>query len=86
LSFLLAVFLVKYRIEYVLTMPFITVMYAWYLAMAPGSGASARSPEKLYKERGLMIVVALLVAVFVLTTRVDLPALGWLASQWFIVI
>jgi 4-hydroxybenzoate polyprenyltransferase len=83
-SFSLAVFLIRYRIEYILVMPLIIVMFGYYLALSMQAGSSAQNPEKLYREGGLILVVAAVVGVFVFATLVDLPVLNSLTAQRFI--
>lgn len=83
-SFVLAVFLMKYRIEYLLTVPVVIALFGWYLALSMQPASSAQKPEKLFRERGLMALVALLGALFVLLTFVDIPALESLAGQRYI--
>ena len=82
----LAVFLVKYRIEYVLVAPLVIALFAYYLALSMKPGSSAQSPEKLAKERGLMLLLALLTVSFLVLTFVDISALEGLASQRYITI
>lgn len=74
-SFLLGVFLVKYRIEYVLTLPFFAVLFTWYLAIALRSDSAAQAPEKLHRERRFMAFCALLVLVVAVLTFIELPFL-----------
>ncbi|MRX11123.1 hypothetical protein GJ697_25185 [Pseudoduganella sp. FT25W] len=83
-NFFLAVFLIKYRIEYLLLMPFITALFAQYLALAMQSGSSAQAPEKLFRERGLLLIVACVAITFGVATFVDIPAFVWLSEQRFI--
>jgi len=83
-SFVLAIFLVKYRIEYLLISPVVIALFAYYLALAMQPGSSAQRPERLIRERGLVLLVALLTALFVLLTFVDIPALEPLAGQKYI--
>jgi len=82
--FFLAVFLIKYRIEYLLTVPAVIALFAEYLALSMKSGSSAQKPEKLFRERGLIVLVTLLTAIFVLTTFIDIPALEFLTGQRYI--
>jgi 4-hydroxybenzoate polyprenyltransferase len=49
-AFFIGVFLIKYRIEYVLTFPLFAVLFTWYLAIGLESDSAAQAPEKLYKE------------------------------------
>jgi len=83
-SFFLAVFLIKYRIEYILLIPPITLLFGYYLALSMRPGSSAQKPEKLFKERTLMFMVLALVGVFLFTTFVDIPELNGLSEQKFI--
>lgn len=83
-SFFLAVFLIKYRLEYLLLMPLVAALFAHYLALSMQPGSSAQNPEKLYRERGLIVIVALLTVLFFITTFVRLPVLEIFAHQLFI--
>jgi len=83
-SFFLAVFLIKYRIEYVLTVPITIALFAKYLALAMEPGSSTQKPEKLFRENGLIALVALLAAVFLLTTFINIPPLEAFTGQRYI--
>ncbi len=80
----LAIFLVKYRIEYVLVLPAITMLFAKYLSLSMLPGSTAQKPEHLFKERGLLGVVGVVTILFATFTFVDLPGLDALTSQQFI--
>ncbi len=83
-SFCLAIFLFKYRIEYIITLPVLTWLFAKYLALSMLPGSSAQKPEKLFRERGLIAIVLVLAAVFLFATFVDIPGLDALTAQRFI--
>lgn len=83
-NFFLAVFLLKYRIEYLLMMPVIMALFSHYLTISMHADSSAQRPEKLFRERGLMAIVAALVCVFTISTFVDMPYLGALTQQRYI--
>jgi 4-hydroxybenzoate polyprenyltransferase len=83
-SFFLAIFLIKYRIEYILLMPVIAILFGHYLALSMQPGSSAQSPEKLFRERGLIFLVVLIAVIFIATTFVDIPALARLTEQQYI--
>jgi len=82
--FFLAVFLIKYRIEYLVTVPVIIALFAYYMIIAMRPGSSAQKPEKLFRERGLIVLVVLLAATFLLMTLIDVPMLDFLAVQQYI--
>lgn len=83
-SFFLAIFLIKYRIEYVIVFPFLSVVFAYYLAMSMAAGSAAQRPERLYRETTLVALLVLLGLTFVLATYVDMPFLQALTSQHYI--
>jgi 4-hydroxybenzoate polyprenyltransferase len=83
-SFFLATFLIKYRVEYLLLSPIIIVLFAYYLAVAMRAGSSAQTPERLFRERGLMLLIGLLVVAFTVTTLINIPALSILVEQHYI--
>jgi hypothetical protein len=83
-SFFLAVFLVKYRVEYLLTVPVFVALFAHYLSISMKPGSSAQHPEYVYLEGRLIFLVVVLVTVFIITTVTDLPALQVLIGQRYI--
>lgn len=74
-TFCMGLFLVKYRIEYVLAMPFLFLLFVYYLYIAFKDDSAVQKPEKLYKEKKLMAFVMLIVIIFIVLTFVDIPAL-----------
>ncbi|QUD89317.1 UbiA family prenyltransferase [Phenylobacterium montanum] len=80
----LAIFFVKYRIEYILMLPAIALLFGQYLAMALSADSTAQRPERLFQERGLMMLVVLVVGLFAVCTLVKIPALAPLTMQYFI--
>lgn len=78
--FFLAVFLIKYRIEYILTVPVVIALFAKYLFLSMEAGSTSQKPEKLFRERGLIVLVALLAAVFLATTFINIPELEGLTT------
>ncbi len=83
-SMAMAIFFLKYRIEYVLVLPFMALLFGQYMALAMRPASAAQKPETLFAERGLMALAAVIVAIFALCTVVDIPALKPLAEQRFI--
>jgi 4-hydroxybenzoate polyprenyltransferase len=83
-SFFLAVFLIKYRIEYILLMPLIIWLFAHYFSLSLQAGVSVQHPEKLFREKWLVFIVILLAVLFVLTTLVNIPMLTVLTDQRYI--
>ncbi len=80
----LAVFFVKYRIEYVVVLPVVALLFGEYLALSMQPASTAQKPERLFQERGLMVLVVVIAALFALCTVVNFPALELLTAQHFI--
>jgi 4-hydroxybenzoate polyprenyltransferase len=83
-TFFLAIFLIKYRVEYLLLMPATILLFAYYLALAMRPDSAAQHPEKLFRARGLLLLLLILGAVFGVATWIDIPALEVFASQQYI--
>lgn len=72
-SFFLAIFLIKYRIEFVLSFPLFALLFSWYLAIGLRENSVTQTPEKLYQEKPFLIFVGLLVLVVSVLFLVDIP-------------
>lgn len=83
-AFLIGVFLIKYRIELLLSLPFFAVLFTWYLAIGLKADSAAQAPEKLYKERAFMIFAGITFTVVVALFFVDLPFLDSLMRPYYI--
>ena len=68
------VFIVSYRLELVLMMPLIAGFTTYYFKVSLKEGSVVQSPEKLYREKGLVLYAGLCVIAFVLLLFTDLPA------------
>lgn len=71
----LAVFVVLYRIELLLAVPFLAVGFAWYLHIGMKPASAAQTPEHLYRERGFVLYIGLVALLMILAFLVDVPAL-----------
>ncbi|MCR5652079.1 MAG: UbiA prenyltransferase family protein [Lachnospiraceae bacterium] len=74
-TFCMGIFLIKYRLEYVLVMPFLFLLFVYYLYIAFKDDSAVQKPEKLYKEKKLMVFVGVIVLIVVILTVVDIPGL-----------
>lgn len=75
-TFLVGIFMIKYRIEYLLAMPIMFGLFCIYMHISFKAESAAQKPEKLYKEKLLMLyIVVFAVALFILT-YVDIPILA----------
>ncbi|MGC2835782.1 MAG: hypothetical protein WA238_16965 [Methylocella sp.] len=80
----LAIFFVKYSIEYILILPAIAVLFGKYLAISMQPASIAQKPERLFREGGMMTIVAIIVALLAIFSVVNIPMLEPLTSQLFI--
>lgn len=72
-AFFLGVFLIKYRIEFIVSIPFLALLFTWYLVIGQRPHSAAQNPELLYQETPFVIYVGLLVGLIALLFFVDLP-------------
>ena len=77
-TFFIGVFMIKYRMEYIIAMPFVFGLFCFYLYIAFKPDSAVQKPEKLYKEKSLLLYIAVLVVILALLTFVDLP----MPSYW----
>ncbi len=75
-SFFIGIFLVKYRIEMVLFMPFLFFLFCYYFTLSFKKDSAVQKPEKLYKEKGLMLYCIGLMIIFFVLMVVDIPFLS----------
>jgi 4-hydroxybenzoate polyprenyltransferase len=76
----LGVFLIKYRIELLLTIPFLSLLFVWYLKIGMQHDSAAQKPEKLYKERAFMLYFVGVGILFTLLLLVNIPWLYFLVD------
>lgn len=83
-TFFLAVFLTKYRVEYLILVPAVIAFFGHYLVLATRVNSVAQNPENLFRDRTLLALIAAFVALFVLATSVDMPLLSIFSGQRYI--
>ena len=83
-TFCLGIFLIKYRIEYLLAIPVLFALFAYYMMMSYNEDSAVQKPEKLYKEKKLLLIVLVLVVVLVVMTVVDVPFLHNFSEPYLI--
>lgn len=83
-TFLIGIFLLKYRIEYLVAVPVMFLLFCYYLYIAHKPDSAAQKPEKLFKEKKLMLLVAVLIVLFVILTFVDIPIIKVWETRFFL--
>jgi 4-hydroxybenzoate polyprenyltransferase len=83
-AFMMAVFLLKYRAEYMLLFPPLVALFALYMRIGFARDSAAQAPENLFKQPLVLGLAASIVALFLLLTFVDIPALSAFTEPHFI--
>jgi hypothetical protein len=83
-AFLMGIFLIKYRLEYIIVFPFVSGLFAVYLWLATRPGSVAQRPERLFHSRRLNLVLIVTVIVFIFATFVDMPFLNFVSTPFFV--
>ena len=84
--FLCGTFLIKYKIELLLCIPFLCGLFCYYIAISLKQNSAVQSPEQLYKEKKLLMFLILFIILFTVLLFTDIPILGKLLEQSLIVI
>lgn len=80
-AFLIATFLIKYRTEYIILFPILTTLFAYYLSISIEDVSVAQTPESLYKDWKLVLLMSGLVVGFLFLSFYDMPMLDHLLSS-----
>ena len=70
------IFIIKYKIELIICVPFIAAIFCYYLNLSYKPDSAVSKPEKLYKEKELMVFVVMLVALGIILLNVEIPILN----------
>ena len=79
-AFSVAIFLLKYRLEYIIAFPFFAILFALYFWLSLRKGSIAQRPERLFRSRRLMVALGVLVLLLLILTFVDVPFLSYLSN------
>jgi 4-hydroxybenzoate polyprenyltransferase len=71
----LGVFIIRFKLELLLSIPLVAGAFSYYLQVALKSESAAQAPERLYRERGLTIYLGISILLFVGLMFVHVPAL-----------
>ncbi|MDR0936285.1 MAG: UbiA prenyltransferase family protein [Oscillospiraceae bacterium] len=69
------VFMIKHRVELIIAIPFICGLFCYYLFICYKPDSAAQKPEKLFREKGLMLYVMFLIALMAVLCFVNIPYL-----------
>jgi hypothetical protein len=74
--FFTTIFLIKYKIEFIISMPFISILFVYYLKLGLEKKSLTQNPEKLYKSKELIIVLILVIISLLFCAIINLPILN----------
>jgi 4-hydroxybenzoate polyprenyltransferase len=80
-AFMMAVFIVKYRIEYLVAVPLLVALFVAYMRLAMTPDSAAARPEDLMRQPFVLVLSAVTLGLFAVLTSVDLPWLAQLTSS-----
>jgi decaprenyl-phosphate phosphoribosyltransferase len=83
-AFFGAIFLIKYKVEFLLTFPLFAALFTWYLFIGLKHDSAAQMPEKLYRECAFIVFATLVFVVAALMFYVDIPMLRVLVDTHLI--
>ena len=83
-SFFLGVFMIKVRIELLLAMPLVALLFSWYFHMAHSPNSAAEHPEKLHKQKRFMAYFLGVGIIMLLLLLIDIPFLQYFLEYQYI--
>jgi 4-hydroxybenzoate polyprenyltransferase len=78
--FFIGIFLVKYRIELILAMPLLCGLFCLYFKISFKNDSAVQKPEKLYREKFLMLYVTVFVITVAVLMFIRIPQLNGLLN------
>ncbi len=72
----LGIFIVRYRMELILSVPLLAGFIPMYLRLAFWEDSPVQYPERLYKQKGLVVYAALCVVIILSLLFIDIPILN----------
>lgn len=70
------IFLLRYKVELIASLPLIAGFMAWYIHLGFQEDSPTQYPEKLYQQKGFVIYTILCVVVMFALLTVDIPVIG----------
>ncbi len=82
-SFFLGIFLIKYRIELLISFPFIALLFTWYLKIGFEEDSIVQTPEKLYRKQKFMLYILFLSCLMIFLFLADIEWFNWFLRKIF---
>jgi 4-hydroxybenzoate polyprenyltransferase len=84
-SFFIGVFLIKYKVELILSLPFIALLFSWYLRLSFVPDSPAQHPERLFREWKLLVYLTAVSLLIAFLMVVDIAPLHWFLQKAFVI-
>lgn len=78
----IGVFLVKYKIEFLLTLPLFAMLFVWYLYIGMQTDSVSQAPEKLFKKKKFVLFIIIVGIAATASLFIDLPWLNLLLEVY----
>jgi 4-hydroxybenzoate polyprenyltransferase len=82
--FFCGIFMLKYRIELLLSIPFLCGIYCLYFNISFKYDSSAQKPEKLFREKFLMVYIFIFICIIIFLMIKDIKSLNFLLDTTLI--
>lgn len=76
-AFFMGIFLIKDRIELLVSFPFFALLFSWYLRIGLLNDSPVQGSEKLYTRKWFMVYLILFTALLCILMFVEIPWLHW---------
>lgn len=76
-AFFMGIFLIKDRIELLISFPFFALLFSWYLRIGLLNDSPVQGSEKLYTRKWFMLYLVLFTILLCILMFVDIPWLHW---------
>jgi 4-hydroxybenzoate polyprenyltransferase len=83
-AFFIGVFLIKYRVELLLSLPVFAFLFTWYFRIGMEKDSIAQYPERLFLKRGFLAYFIFLSLLAAALMTIDIPWLKWLLNNSFV--
>jgi 4-hydroxybenzoate polyprenyltransferase len=82
--FFCGIFMIKYRIELLAAIPFLCGLFCVYLNICHKPDSPAQKPEKLFKEKGLLLYIFFFIVLLGALMIINMPFLQWFLETSFL--
>ena len=79
-AFAFSTFVVKYKPEIILIFPILSLLFTYYLYLALQENSIVQTPEKLFKDKGILLIIVIGLLVFSTILRFDINIINNLVN------